>query len=378
MTHTRNNLFAAALVLALMLPVAPAIAEETGLPYCDLTARMALRGCNYDNFSGFWEAHAGCINLPTIDGRRTCREETVAARLEGREECEDQFDARTELCEELGGFRYLPDFVPENFEDPDAIGVPNPYLSLAAGGTSVIEAEDGEELVVTYVTDQSVEIEGVKCRTVVDVAFIVGIDEEDGEVDYIPLEITDDWYAQHINGDVWYCGELSRNYEDGIITDLDGSFVAGTDGALAGTLIPAAPVPGDYFRQEFFVNEAEDVIEIISLASGPAEEVDGFECNGGCLETRDFTPLSPDEEEAKYYLPGVGFVLAVAFEDGEEADREELLCHGDSLAVLDDEACGIADVAELLEELCELDPDTFCDDDDDPQTKRSAFRMQGN
>ena len=31
----------------------------------------------------------------------------------------------------------------------------------------------------------------------------------------VPVEITDDWYAQDGKGNVWYLGEAVRNYENG-------------------------------------------------------------------------------------------------------------------------------------------------------------------
>ena len=53
-------------------------------------------------------------------------------------------------------------------------------------------------------------------------------------------------------------------------------------------------------------------------------------------------------------------------EDGEiTGEREELVCIGDSIEILSDPACGIDDPEELLEELCEVAPDAFCNDDDD-------------
>ncbi|NND36159.1 MAG: hypothetical protein HKN81_03395, partial [Gammaproteobacteria bacterium] len=80
----------------------------------------------------------------------------------------------------------------------------------------------------------------------------------------------------------------------------------------------------------------------------------------GCLKTFDFAPIEPESTEFKYYRPGVGFVLAVAMEDGEfTGEREELMCVGDSLDVLNN--CGIDDPDMLREELCALAPDTFCD-----------------
>ena len=59
-------------------------------------------------------------------------------------------------------------------------------------------------------------------------------------------------------------------------------------------------------------------------------------------------------------------MLAVSLEDGEieEEGREELVCVGDSLDILNDEECQIENPAELLEELCELH-DELCEDDDE-------------
>jgi hypothetical protein len=91
-----------------------------------------------------------------------------------------------------------------------------------------------------------------------------------------------------------------------------------------------------------------------------------FDCAaaGGCLQTLDFSPLEPESTEYKFYLRDVGFVLAIAMEDGEPTgELEQLVCIGDSLDVLQDPACGIEDVDELLEELCKLSPDAFCEDD---------------
>ena len=49
-------------------------------------------------------------------------------------------------------------------------------------------------------------------------------------------------------------------------------------------------------------------------------------------------------------------------EDGElTGEREELVCLGDSLEVLSEPECGLADAEVLLEELCRLSPDAFCD-----------------
>ena len=76
----------------------------------------------------------------------------------------------------------------------------------------------------------------------------------------------------------------------------------------------------------------------------------------------------PDSGEFTCFLAGIGFVLGVGLEDGEPTgDRDELVCSGDSLAILDDPSCGIGDagrIAPLKTALCRLSPDAFCEDQD--------------
>ena len=61
----------------------------------------------------------------------------------------------------------------------------------------------------------------------------------------VPVEITDDWYAQDADGNIWYLGEYVTNYENGKVVDHAGSFEAGVDGAQAGIAMPANPEAGD-------------------------------------------------------------------------------------------------------------------------------------
>lgn len=59
---------------------------------------------------------------------------------------------------------------------------------------------------------------------------------EDGEL----IEETFDWYAQDVDGHVWYMGEDSQEIEDGKIISFAGSWEAGNDVgkiAVAGILM---------------------------------------------------------------------------------------------------------------------------------------------
>ncbi len=105
----------------------------------------------------------------------------------------------------------------------------------------------------------------------------------------------------------------------------------------------------------------------MSLATGPSEaeggDVAAYPCNGACLQTYEVNPHDPGQAEYKYYLPGTGFVLASKLEDGEPTgEREEVTCIGDSLDIIDDPSCGIADPAALAEALCLWAPEALCAD----------------
>ena len=60
------------------------------------------------------------------------------------------------------------------------------------------------------------------------------------------LEVALDWYAQADDGSVWYFGEDVFNYEDGVVADTHGTWLAGKDGP-PGMIMPANPSPGQVY-----------------------------------------------------------------------------------------------------------------------------------
>ena len=62
-------------------------------------------------------------------------------------------------------------------------------------------------------------------------------------------EVAIDHYAQADDGAVWYLGEDVFNYEDGIVADNEGTWLAGIDGRPA-MIMPADPQVGDVWRPE--------------------------------------------------------------------------------------------------------------------------------
>ncbi len=349
--------------------------RDHGYSACEHSAEIMYRACRHDARDDYLTVAANCLNFPGRSERRACLRDAKAMRMEESKFCRDVEEARDEACEILGEDRYDPDPLLDpgiEFINPDQVPdmyAANPFVSIVAGHTYVLKAgEEGEETVVVHVTEDTREILGVHCRVVVDIVVEESL-EAGGVYEYEAVEVTDDWFAQDSLSNVYYCGEIARNFEDGVLRDLDGSFEAGLDLAKSGVIIRAAfPGLGVAHRQEYALGEAEDIIQYLDGNAVPSDDEGGdnelFPCNpDGCLKTFDFAPLEPEATEFKYYKPGIGFVLAVAMEDGEiTGEREELVCVGQSLDVLSDNPdCGIGDPEALLEELCKLSPDAFCD-----------------
>ena len=175
-----------------------------------------------------------------------------------------------------------------------SVNITNLYWPMSPGRRwSYVERElDGSEATaVTIVTDQTkVLANGVTVRVVRDTL------TRDGEV----IEDTIDYYA--------------------VVTTTAGSFEAGVDGALGGIAVPAEPIAGMTYRQEYLRGEAEDngaVLSTDELATVPAGSYRNV------LLTKDTTPLEPDLLEYKLYAKGVGPVLVLTASGG--STRTELI-----------------------------------------------------
>lgn len=290
---------------------------------CSSAAVSLQRACSVDIVDDLFEGTAICLDILDDDDRADCMADVEFEVEEQEGECEEVFDARLQLCEDLGDVAHEPGFgtaFAANFVNPLEIGntvTPNPWFPLVTGNHWVYEG-DGE-IIDVEVTAETKLINGVTCVVVIDTA-----SEDD-----IVVEITRDWYAQDVDGNVWYCGEIARNFEvfDGDdpekpeLVDIDGSWKSGRDGAEAGMLLPFDPQPGDIIRQEVSYGEAEDVIQIESVTE--SETSPFADCDGDCLMTTDFTPLEPDVEENKFYAPGVGLIVEIDVETGDRVELAE-------------------------------------------------------
>ncbi len=194
--------------------------------------------------------------------------------------------------------------------------IDNPYWPMRPGNRWVYRESDGEggaQRVVVTVTGRTRRIaNGIEARVVHDVV------SRDGR----PVEVTDDWYAQDAEGNLWYLGESTAEYEDGKVVSTAGSWEAGVDNAQPGIVLPAEPSPGLAYRQEYYRGQAEDRAKVLSVD----EQVEvPFGHFSGALLTKDETPLEPRLVEYKLYAPGVGPVLTLDVSGA--SGREELISY---------------------------------------------------
>ncbi len=183
--------------------------------------------------------------------------------------------------------------------------ITNRYWPMKPGSRWVYRESDTtgkKEKVVFEVTNKTKKIaNGVTARVVRDT-----VSTEKG----VPVEVTDDWFAQDKAGNIWYLGEATQEYVNGKPGTKKGSFEAGFDGAQAGIVMPANPTPGQNYRQEYYKGKAEDKAGIITVGKEQVEVPQGYH-NKRILMTRDIVPTEPKVQELKFYARGVGPLLSI-------------------------------------------------------------------
>jgi hypothetical protein len=191
--------------------------------------------------------------------------------------------------------------------------IDNPYWPMAPGDRLIYREtgdEGAERRVVVTVTPDTKTIMGIAARVVHDIV------TENGSV----IEDTFDWYAQDADGNLWYLGEDTKEYENGELKTTEGSWEAGVDGAEPGIILPAHPEPGLSYREEYYKGHAEDGASVLTLdahAKVPYGTYDNL------LQTRNYSGIEPDVVEEKFYAQGIGPALEVTISGG--VDRAELV-----------------------------------------------------
>jgi hypothetical protein len=198
---------------------------------------------------------------------------------------------------------YEPDIDPDDFVE----GIDNPWFTLVPGTTHFYEGvgEDGEFNFTVHVTHETRDVMGVTCVVVRDTEY------EGGKL----AEDTYDWYAQDKDGNVWYFGEDSKEYDEGKFEGTAGSWESGKDGAYPGIIMLANPMVGMTYRQEYYEGEAEDMGTVIAMGEKLTVEYGSYE---DLLVIQDSSPLEPEVMEYKYYAKGVGVIREEAIRGEDE------------------------------------------------------------
>jgi hypothetical protein len=252
-------------------------------------------------------AVAKCNNVSGPGAVKACRAQAAADAKDARGTCADGRKVRVSGCSKLGAAPYHPTIDPANF----VATIDNPLFPLVPGTTFVYEGQtpDGLEHDEFAVTHNTRVILGVTCTEVHDTVTTNGVLTED----------TLDWFAQDTTGNVWYFGENTHELADGLISTIEGTFMAGVDGAQPGIVMEAHPAVGDFYRQEFDLGNAEDFAEVVGLSASVTVPFGSFT---NCLDTLETTPLEPDLHEHKFYAAGVGNMLET---DEDTGARTELI-----------------------------------------------------
>jgi hypothetical protein len=273
----------------------------------------------------YYTGVAICVQVEDSGERKECNSDASDTRKEENKFCVEQFKARTDLCDAIGEDRYDPNFDPSLFNTDYANPMnPNPYYPLQIGNVWNYESDEGSSSVV--VLDRTKLIDGVTCIVVNDLVL-----NDDGS-----SEDTDDWFGLRKDGTVDYCGEEVKDYEIfpgdnpqvSELVSFEGSFKAGRDGDLTGTIFLAAPTPGATYRQEYSFGNAEDAATVMSTSYSygsdpdldefaPQELVELMCENSDCIVTGEYTPIEPDAFEYKYYAKDLGLFLEVNPSSGE-------------------------------------------------------------
>ena len=188
----------------------------------------------------------------------------------------------------------------------------NPLFPLTPGFQSVRQGfvnkgsrRLSHRLVLT-VTDVTKVIEGFRTIAVLDQDF------DGGEL----AEQSLDWFAVAKDGNVRYLGSYTETYEGGRFVNATDAWLGGVKGARSGILLPATPQTGTpEFTQAVVPGEGAAKAKVVKTGERKCVP---FKCYDGVVV------LEENEEELKWFAPGVGGILTEPLSGGSQ-ETEELV-----------------------------------------------------
>lgn len=297
---TRQSQLKRVLFAVVFTAAATAVAGTSNV--CQITSQDGLNSCNRGAQGDYWTAVGVCANILDQKSRQACNQKSRSDYQSALTSCHDQFTERNQICSKVGGGPYDPTIEPANY----TTNIDNPYFPLKPGTTYIYEGPTSQGFIHTEfaVTTNTKLIDGVTCVEVHDQVFT------DGEL----TEDTLDWFAQDKDGNVWYFGEDSDELVNGRVSSIGGSWQGGVKGASPGIVMEAHPKVGDFYRQEFLLNNAEDTAGVLNLNQTVTVPAGTFH---HCLETEEITGLEPGALEHKFYAAGIGNVQTIDLVTGD-------------------------------------------------------------
>lgn len=190
-----------------------------------------------------------------------------------------------------------PSIVPSRFQTR----VDNPYFPLVPGTVFHFVERAGKVVrdnVVTVTNDTRV-IMGVTCTVVHDV---VTVKKRMTEESYL-------FYAQEVDGTVWFFGEDVREYHSNNRVNTEDSWQAGVRGAQPGIVMLAKPAPSSGpYRQQYQKNKHEDMAQVEAVADSGTVPAGTFR---KCVRMREWSMLEAGSSTA-WYARGIGFIKEMA------------------------------------------------------------------
>jgi hypothetical protein len=196
------------------------------------------------------------------------------------------------------------------FSDP--LTIDNELFPFTPGGVKVyVGRSDGAPIAVVDLYLESTRVFDLDGMPV-ECAILQETEFEDGTI----AEISLNYFAQADDGGVYYFGEVVDNYEDGVVTDHEGSWLVGgpvgNDPPETGTaevpalFMPADPQVGDTWKPEDLFPQVDETVELIDDEAKVKVPAGKYE---GAIKVKETSQLD-DNFEHKWYVPGLGFVKA--------------------------------------------------------------------
>jgi hypothetical protein len=198
----------------------------------------------------------------------------------------------------------LPSWSAQQSHNPvfsDATQIFNPFLPLTTLSQDILIGVHGKAVAKTIRTRQQGTKEFVINGQVVQAIIVEDDNYEDDQL----IEITQDYFVQDDDGNVYYMGEDSATYKDGHVVSHAGSWLYGVDTTNLGTLLPGHPKKGQKWMSENIPNkgivENDSAVSTTATISVPAGTFHN------CVETLE--QVKGETGENKWYCPSIGVVM---------------------------------------------------------------------